>query len=87
MYPVGKMCELLKISRSGYYDWLKRPMSKRKIETQGIIDAVLISYKESKGIYGLDKMLRDVRESFPKCSRKRLHNIQKEYKLYCKEET
>lgn len=76
------MCELLKISRSGYYDWVKRPMSKRKIETQGIIDATLKSYKESKGMYGLDKILKDVQDNFPKCSRKRLYRIQREYKLY-----
>jgi putative transposase len=75
VFPAGKMCELLKISRSGYYDWLKRPMGKRKIETQEIIDAALKSYKESRGMCGLDKMLRDVRESFLKCSSKRLHNI------------
>jgi len=31
---------------------------------------------------GLDKILEDVREKFPKCSRKRLYRIQKENKLY-----
>ncbi|HEY9059523.1 MAG TPA: IS3 family transposase [Pseudobacteroides sp.] len=84
VFPVEKMCELNKISRSGYYDWLKRPVSKRKIETQGIIDVALKSYNETKGMCGLDKMLMDVRESFPKCSRKRLHSIQREYMLYSK---
>jgi putative transposase len=57
-------------------------MSKRELETQGIIKAARKSYYECKGMYGLDKMLIDVRASFPKCSRKRLHKIQKEYNLY-----
>ena len=57
-------------------------MSKREIETQGIIKAALKSYKECRGMCGLDKILKDVKESFPRCSRKRLHNIQKEHKLY-----
>jgi putative transposase len=82
VFTVEKMCVILKISRSGYYDWTKRPMSKRKIETQGIIKVALKSYRECKGMCGLDKILKDVQESFPRCSRNRLYNIQKEYKLY-----
>lgn len=72
------MCEVLNVSRSGYYDWKKRPTSKRKLETQGIIKAAMKSYKECKGMCGFDKLLMDVKEEYPKCSRKRLYKIQKE---------
>ena len=78
------MCELLDISRSGYYDWLNRPTSRRAVETQGIIDVAIKSYKELRGMCGLDKILEDVREQYPKCSRNRLYKIQKEHKLYSK---
>ena len=33
---------------------------------------------------GLDKILADVREKYPKCSRNRLYNIQKKNNLYAK---
>lgn len=78
------MCEILKISRSSYYASFKRSTSKRTKETQGIIKSALKSYEESKGMCGLDKILADVRVSYPKCSRKRLYKIQKEYRLYSK---
>lgn len=78
------MCELLDISRSGYYNWLNRPVSKRTKETQGIIDVALKSYNELRGMCGLDKILADVREKYPKCSRNRLYAIQKKHKLYAK---
>jgi len=78
------MCKLLNVSRSAYYDWKRRPMSKRIKETQRIIKVAQKSYNDCKGMCGLDKMLADVREEFPKCSRKRLYKIQKEYKLYSK---
>jgi putative transposase len=78
------MCEILNISRSGFYDWLKRPMSKRSKETQGIIDVAIKSYRDLKGMCGLDKILEDVREKYPKCRYNRLYKIQKKHGLYAK---
>ena len=31
-FSVTKMCQVLKVSRSGYYQWIKYPESTRKIE-------------------------------------------------------
>jgi putative transposase len=31
-YPVSVLCRVLKVSRSGYYDWKDRPPSKRDQE-------------------------------------------------------
>lgn len=75
---------MLDISRSGYYSWLNRPASKRAIETQGITDVAIKSYNELRGMCGLDKLLEDVREKYPKCSRNRLYKIQKQRNLYSK---
>ena len=81
-FSVEKMCKYLGVSRSGYYDWLKRKPSKRKTENAEILRVAQKSYEESKRIYGLDKLLAAVRISFPKCGRNRLYNIQKENQLY-----
>ena len=36
-YPVTVLCEVLEVSRSGYYDWKKRPCCERsKADAQGI---------------------------------------------------
>jgi putative transposase len=82
VFPVEKMCCVLDVSRSGYYDWYERPESKRELESKEILKIAKNSYQECRGICGLDKMLEDVKEKFPKCSRKRLYRIQKENKLY-----
>lgn len=76
------MCHLLDVSRSGYYDWNTRPVSKRELEREKILEVAKKSFEENQGICGLDKMLEDVREKYPKCSRNRLYKIQKENKLY-----
>lgn len=82
MYPVEKMCQILKVSRSGYYDWKERPISKRELENKEILSVAKKSHTDCKGIYGLDKLLDDVRVKFPQCSRNRLYGIQKQNQLY-----
>ncbi len=42
------------------------------------------SYEDSRRMCGLDKMLADVREIFPRCSRNRLYRLQREHRLYAK---
>lgn len=75
---------MLEISRSGYYDWKDRPLCNRKLENQAILQLARKSYNDNQGISGLDKLLADVKEKYPKCSRKRLYRIQKEHRLYSK---
>lgn len=76
------MCQILEVSRSGYYGWKNRPKSSRQLENEEILRVAKKSHEASKGICGLDKMLEDVREKHPKCSRNRLYKIQKKHNLY-----
>jgi len=76
------MCIVLEVSRSGYYDWKDRPPGKRELENQQILKIAKKSHEECRGMCGLDKILADVREVFPRCSRQRLYGIQKENQLY-----
>ncbi len=78
------MCRVLEISRSGYYEWKDRLPSKRELENQEILKIARKSHADCNEIYGLDKILADVKEVYPKCSRKRLYKIQKENNLYSK---
>ena len=54
----------IKSFTGGYYEWTIRPKSKRELENEQILKCARKSHKESKGIYGLDKMLEDVRKRF-----------------------
>jgi RNase P/RNase MRP subunit POP5 len=69
VFPVEKMCQTLRVSRSGYYAWKDRPPSKRELENQAIEQIARKSYADNHGMCGLNKMLADVQEIYPKCSR------------------
>ena len=78
------MCAVFEVSRSGYYEWTDRPVSSREKENQEILALMKESYKENQGMCVLDKMLEDVRETFPSCGRNRVYRLQKEHRLYAR---
>jgi putative transposase len=51
-HPVGMMCRLLKISRSGFYAWLDRPMCTRKREDLALTGKIAAIHRRSRENYG-----------------------------------
>jgi putative transposase len=51
-YPVNVMCQMLEVSRSGYYAWIDRPMSQRKIRQMELTDQIRHAYELGRGVYG-----------------------------------
>ncbi|MBP2643424.1 MAG: hypothetical protein H6Q67_1311 [Firmicutes bacterium] len=70
------------VSRGGYYDWLNRSESKRFQEDARVLEIMKKSYADYQGMCGLDKLLGDVREEIPTCSRNRVYRLQKQHSLY-----
>lgn len=61
-FPVALMCELLGVSRSGYYDSIDRPASPRAQRTAKIRESVRQVFDESHAIYGPAKIAEALRE-------------------------
>lgn len=51
-YPVGLMCRVLKVSRSGYYAWRMRPESKRTKANALLLARIKTVHEKSKKTYG-----------------------------------
>jgi len=47
------MCQVMNVSRSGYYDWLKYPISQRKIEDMKLKQKITEIYANSRKTYGV----------------------------------
>lgn len=61
-FPIAVMCDVLRVSTSGYYDAVERPPSLRAERHQRIQDAVQQVHAESYGIYGSHKVTEVLNE-------------------------
>src|SRR6478735_8136807 len=68
-YAVKTMCRLLNITRSGYYAWLKEPVSNRAQEDARLLRLIRASFVASHGIYGAPRVFLDLREAGETCSK------------------
>lgn len=72
------MSKVFKVSRSGYYQWLKKTPSKRFLERQQLIDEVKSIHQQSKGRYGSPKITEELRDRGWKISRPRIAKMMKQ---------
>lgn len=49
-------CEILRISRSGYYAWRRRPVSERRKENDQLAKEIREIFDHSRGTYGVPRM-------------------------------
>lgn len=70
------MCEILKVSRSGYYSYLDRPESNRAKKNKSIL-GMLIEAHNKAPMTGLDSLWHDVKERIS-CCRSTVYRIMKE---------
>lgn len=62
IWPVGWMCEVLSVSRSGFHAWLNRPLSDRATQDAKLVAAIERSFQASDRSYGARRVWRDVLE-------------------------
>ncbi len=57
-FDVKRMCEVLQVSRSGYYDWAEREESKRSQQDRVLLKEIRKIHQETKEAYGATKTWR-----------------------------
>lgn len=67
-HSVQMMCQLLDVATSGYYAWLKKPVSDRAREDKRLVRLIRASFKASQGVYGAPRVFLDLREAGETCS-------------------
>jgi transposase InsO family protein len=74
---VQQLCEELSVSRSGYYDWIKRQQQpgKRAAEDAALVQAIKRVHAENEEVYGSPRITRELNKSGIRCGRHRIARI------------
>ena len=75
------MCRVLRVQRSGYYAWKKKPKSKRALADESLLLKIKQSFEESQSIYGSPRVHCDLREGGVLCGEKRIARLMRQAKL------
>ena len=74
-YPVSALCRVLRVSRSGYYEWKDRPPSKRDRENATLTERIREIHQLSKETYGYPRVHAELRALGVRCNRKRVARL------------
>ena len=80
-YCVRTMCRTLDVAPSGYYEWLKQPLSDRAKDDARLLRLIRASFVSSHGVYGAPRVFLDLREAGETCSKHRVARLMRENNL------
>jgi putative transposase len=83
-FPVDFMCEMLEVSRSGYYAWSGRGVSEHAEEDQKLTLLVLRVHHDHNGLYGIDRITGELAHQGHRHSPKRVRRLARAAGLTCK---
>jgi len=78
-FPVGLMCQVLAVGKSGFYAWLKRPESPRTRENQRLVEAIKMVHHGSRQTYGSPRVHADLKAQGHACGKHRVAQLMRQY--------
>jgi len=76
-WAIRTMCKVLKVSKSGYYDWVKRneaPLTAKEFARQERCKLVEEIFREYRSIYGYRKICHELRRRGIVCALNTIHS-------------
>src|SRR5215469_12668736 len=83
-YPVRRLCSLLEVSPSGYYQWRHRQPGPRARANQQLLKQVQSAFAQSRQTYGSPRMTRLLQRQGILCSENRVARLMRTHHLRAK---
>lgn len=83
-HKVIRLCQVLGVSASGYYDWLERPESSRCKENRRLTVKIRQFHLVSQGRYGSPRIYQDLRADGECCSENRVARLMRQHDIQAK---
>ena len=77
-YPIATLCRVLAVSASGYYAWLLRPPSARRVIDEVLLERIHAIHKKSRGTYGAPRIHAELVDEGWRIGRKRVARLMHE---------
>lgn len=81
-HSVSRMCRLLCVSRSGYYDWRRRSPSQRAIANKKLLAQIQRIHEDSRQNYGALKCWKQLNREGVPCGRHRVARLRRQANIY-----
>ena len=79
--PVRALCETLKVSASGYYEWRNRPASKRAQANTVLSEHIRGTHRASDETYGMPRIRAELADAHIHASRKRIARLMRAMRI------
>ncbi len=74
---ISTCCSALKVSQSGYYAWLERPLSSRKLANEKLAEQIKKIWEDSRESYGLPRIFNKLKSEKISVGKNRVHRLMK----------
>jgi transposase InsO family protein len=78
LYPVRVLCEVLDVTRSGYYAWVDRPASPKKMADAQLLLEIKAALARGRSAYGSPRIHRELRAHGIRVGKKRIERLMRE---------
>jgi putative transposase len=77
-------CEVVEVSRSGFYDWKDRPPSERALENAQLVEQIRAAHAKGRGVYGSPRVAQALKNDGIECSENRVAKLMSEHEIRAK---
>ncbi|MDF1556480.1 MAG: IS3 family transposase [Deferrisomatales bacterium] len=83
-YPIDVLCRGLRVSRAGYYSWLRGRGRKREQGNALLLNEIRRIYADNDRNYGSPRVYRELRQNGVSCSKERIERLMRDDGLRAK---
>ena len=83
-FHISSMSRVLKVSRGGFYSWLKRPESRRSMENRELVREIIEIHRANRGVYGSPRIHAKLRRT-RRCGKNRIARLMCQHNIRAKQ--
>ena len=83
-FPVELCCDVLEVSRSGFYAWRDRPVSNQDQRRQELASEIRVVYEENRQVYGSPRIHQTLKRQGVSVCRNTVARIMKQQQIWAK---